>query len=264
MAKIRELEAKIKRPVILLWHGGRTKDKFAYLNFVNYLVFAKNIRKLKDGKKVAVVIHSPGGDARAAFKLACLLRKHCGGFIAVVPLFAKSAATLFALGAEKIIISRFAELGPLDVQVEDPEKEERFSALEVVQAIERLNSEAIQAVDQQMLFWLNRSGKKVDTLFPITTHFVSELMRPLFEKIDTVNYTGMARILKVAQDYAQRLLEKAGLGPKEAEIIADKLTNAYSEHEYVLDYDELRRIGIKNVEEAKGDLANILEDMVLW
>jgi len=260
--KVKELEKKLKMQVLLLWHGNRSKDKYAYLDDVNYLLFAKNIRKLKEGKRVVVVINSPGGDARPAFKLACLLRKHCGGFTVVVPYLAKSAATLFTLGADKIIISRFAELGPLDAQIVDIEREERLSALEVVQAIERLNSEAMRAVDQQMLFWLGRTGKKVETLLPIATHFVSEMMRPLFEKIDTVNYTGMARILKVGQDYAQRLLEKTGLDTTEAAGIADKLTNAYSEHGYVLDYDELRRAGIKNAQEATGDVASILEEMV--
>lgn len=260
-SKVLELENELKQRAVLLWHGS-TSDKFSVLNGLNYLAFAQNIRKLKEQENVVVIIHSTGGQAGPAFKLASLLRKHCGGFTVVVPFFAKSAATLFTLGADEIIMSKFAELGPLDVQITDPEKEERFSALEVVQAIERLNSEAMRAVDQQMLFWLTRSGKKVDTLLPLASHFVAEMMQPLFDKIDTVNYTGMARILKVAQDYAQQLLEKRGLDSKDSESIADKLTNTYSEHGYVIDCDELKRIGIKNVKEASGTLAQIIEDMV--
>jgi ClpP class serine protease len=33
-----------------------------------------------------------------------LLKRHCGGFVAVVPRYAKSAATLLALGADEIIL----------------------------------------------------------------------------------------------------------------------------------------------------------------
>ncbi len=259
--KILQLEQEIGQRVVLLWHRGGQQQKCSEFNDLNYLVFAKNIQKLKRNEKIAILIDSPGGLARPAFKLASLLRKHCGGFSLIVPFYAKSAATLFALGADKIIMSRFAEFGPLDVQIFDAEKEERFSALEVVQAISRLNSEALQAIDQQMFFWLTRSRKKVDTLLPIASHFVSEMMQPLFDKIDTVKYTGMARILKVAEDYAQKLLKKHGLSKVDAEDIADKLTNAYSEHGYVIDYDELIDIGLKNVEEATGKLENILEDM---
>jgi len=260
--KVLELEKEIGMQVVLLWHNGQVRDANADLNNQNSNVFAQNIRKLEEKKKVSVVVHSPGGDAGAAFKIASLLRKHCGGYDVIVPCHAKSAATLFTLGADKIIMSRFAELGPLDAQVFDAEEEKRFSALEVVQAIERLNSEAIHAADEQMVFWLSRSRKKVETLLPIATHFVSEMIKPLFDKIDTVNFTGMARILKVAQDYAERLLERnKALNSRDAAYIADKLTNTYSEHEYIIDCDELNRLGIKNAEEAKGKIREIIEDM---
>jgi hypothetical protein len=249
--------------VVLIWHGKRLsfEDQSTAINDFNYNLFAKEIHKFKAGKKIVIVIRSPGGDAEAAFKLASLFRKHCGGYTLLVPRWAKSAATLFALGADKIIMSRFAEFGPLDAQIWDREKEEQISALEVVQAIERLNNEAIKAVDQQMLFWVIRCRKRVETLLPIATHFVAEMLQPLFDKIDTVNYTGMARTLKVAQDYAERLLERKGLDHDTASEIADRLTNSYSEHGYAIDCEEMNRIGLKNVEEAKGNVAQIIEEM---
>jgi hypothetical protein len=258
--KVHILEKKLKKRVVLLWHGN-ADDKFSFLDELNYFAFAHNIHKLKEQEKVALLVFSPGGMAGPAFKLASLLRKHCGGFIGIVPYYAKSAATLFLLGADKIIMSKHAELGPLDAQIEDIDKEKRISALEVVQAIQRLNSEAIRAVDQQMLHWLGRTRKKVDKLLPIATHFVSEMMQPLFDKIDTVYFTGVARNLKIAQDYAQRLLETRGLSKDKAGTIADILTNAYSEHGYVIDSNELKRIGIDNTEEATGDVADIIEEM---
>ncbi len=260
--KVSQIAKLTRQRVVLLWQSNADSD-FCFLNDETYLCFAANIDALERGKKVTVLIKSPGGEARAAYKLALLLRKHCGGFTVCVPYWAKSAATLFALGADEIILSRFAELGPLDAQIFDDEKEQRFSALEVVQAIERLNSEAMGAVDAHMLFWLRRCRKKVDALLPVATHFVAEMMRPLFEKIDTVNYTGMARVLKVAQDYAERLLVATGRNRPDAQSIADKLTNAYSEHGFVIDCEELRRIGIRTAKEAQGELGDVLEEMVL-
>ena len=247
---------------MLLWHGGAISDNpYAFLNDYNYWLFARKMEKVTKGQPVAVVIYSPGGDARVAYRLASLLRKHCGGFTAVVPHLAKSAATLFALGADKIVMGRLAEMGPLDVQIEDVEKEQRISALEVVQAIERLNIEAMRAVDQQMGLWVVRSKKRVDTLLPVATRFVADMMRPLFDKIDTVNFTGMARALKVAQDYAERLLISGGADIDSAKIIAERLTTAYSDHGYVVDFAELKLIGMQNVEEATGDIEGILDKM---
>ena len=58
-------------------------------------------------EKIALVIESPGGSAKSAFQLAMLLKRHCGGFVAVVPRYAKSAATLLALGADEIILGSY-------------------------------------------------------------------------------------------------------------------------------------------------------------
>ena len=60
--------------------------------------------------KVALLIHSPGGEAKAAYQLAKTLRGQCQGFVAIVPRYAKSAATLLCLGAERIVMSGNAEL----------------------------------------------------------------------------------------------------------------------------------------------------------
>src|SRR3954464_1318288 len=103
-----------------------------------------SIDTLPQGSPVALVIHSPGGEARAAYQLATILRKHCGSFVAVVPRYAKSAATLLSLGASRILLGRCAELGPRDAQWEDPEREEHLSALDEVQALERLQAAALE------------------------------------------------------------------------------------------------------------------------
>jgi ClpP class serine protease len=114
--KIKELEKKLKKPIVLLWHGN-LKDNYSSFNIYNYLAFARNIRRLRGREPVAVLLNSPGGTGGDAFKLASLLKKHCGGFTVIVPYYAKSAATLFSLGADKIIMSRFGadllNLGPL-------------------------------------------------------------------------------------------------------------------------------------------------------
>lgn len=57
-------------------------------------------------KMVDVLIHSTGGDALAAWKLMSLLRERFEQVAVLVPFMAFSAATLFALGADKIVMHR--------------------------------------------------------------------------------------------------------------------------------------------------------------
>jgi hypothetical protein len=174
----------------------------------------------------------------------------------LVPRYAKSAATLLTLGAERIVLGAHAELGPLDAQLLDPEREDYSSTLDEVQALQRLHARALETVDETMNMLLARTGKKVETLLPMVLRFVADLMEPLSQKIDTVHYTQMSRILKVAEEYAVRLL-----APKypleEAKRIARHLVEAYPEHGFIIDATEANDFGLE-VEEAEGELAQLL------
>ncbi len=65
-----------------------------------------------------LIIHSPGGDGLTADKMLDLCRKYCSGKLRIiVPLYAKSAATLMALGADEIVMGEASEIGPIDAQV---------------------------------------------------------------------------------------------------------------------------------------------------
>ncbi|GMU23945.1 MAG: hypothetical protein AMXMBFR13_40220 [Phycisphaerae bacterium] len=222
-----------------------------------YRRLMKSLATVEEGKAVALLIDSSGGYADEAYKIARLLQKHCGGFTAVVPRYAKSAATLLTLGADRILMGRFAELGPIDAQLVDYEREETLSALDEVQTLERLNTFAMTAIDEHVTLFIGRSGMKVKTLLPIATQFVTDMIRPLFEKINTVHYTKMGRILKVAQEYAQRLLERR-YGEATAEQFARTLTENYPAHGFVVDSDELRRIGLE-IEDVSPPVRTIIE-----
>lgn len=97
---------------------------------------------------VALILDSRGGYAHDAYRIAALLR-HATAPAAVrilVPNKAKSAGTLLALGASELYMGQEAELGPLDVQIGEDALDPKHSALNEVQALERLRSVAIGQV----------------------------------------------------------------------------------------------------------------------
>lgn len=61
--------------------------------------------------------------------------------------------------------------------------------------------------------------------------------------VDVVNLTRMSRILKVAEVYAVRLLEKR-YGKEKATQITTELVNAYPEHGFPIYHDEAQRLGL--------------------
>ena len=254
---VQELEKKLGLSVWLLVQAGGPHPFHALEEPVWDAFYKEKTRLPKDG--IAVLLDSPGGSARVAYGLARLFRSKCRRFVVVLPRYAKSAATILALAADTIIVGERGELGPLDAQLMDPDREEYASTLDEVQALQRLHARALDAVDETMNVLVMRSGKKVETLLPIALRFVSDMMRPLLDKIDTVHYTQMSRVLKVAEEYAIRLLIPRY--PKEqAEKIARHLVEGYPEHDFIIDAEEAMSIGL-NVERATSEIATILDDI---
>lgn len=167
-------------------------------------------KNLKD--KIALVIDSPGGSPKAAYQLAKFFRDYGNGFEAVIPRSAKSAATLLTLGADKIHFGTGAELGPLDARytATDPKTSKRkktVAVLDRVQMMQRMHASALDALELAMALLLIRTDESVTDLLPIAKDFAVGLTLPLMEKMDINEHTQMARVLKIAEDYAARLLE---------------------------------------------------------
>ena len=67
-------------------------------------------------KSLDLLILSPGGSAEAAESIVSYLRAKFDHIRVIVPLAAKSAATMLALAADEIIMARHSQLGPIDPQ----------------------------------------------------------------------------------------------------------------------------------------------------
>lgn len=72
---------------------------------------------LKKDEKVDLFLHSFGGVGVVPWKLVNLIREFTTNFEVLVPYKAYSAATLIALGANKIVMHPMGELGPIDPKV---------------------------------------------------------------------------------------------------------------------------------------------------
>src|SRR5436305_3521944 len=75
------------------------------------------IRTTPREQPIDVILHTPGGLAIAALQIARALRAHPGRVTVFVPHFAMSGGTLVALGADEIVMSEHAMLGPIDPQI---------------------------------------------------------------------------------------------------------------------------------------------------
>jgi len=106
---VARLEAMRNSRVLLLADGPRRQ-----IDACTYADVRKALHKLHI-PHLDVFIQSGGGLPHEAYKLARLFSGHSSVWSVLIGEHAKSAATLIALGASEIVMSRDAELGPIDV-----------------------------------------------------------------------------------------------------------------------------------------------------
>ena len=63
-----------------------------------------------------LLLHSPGGDGETAVRIRRAVQARCKELTVIVPDMAKSAATLIAIGAHRILMGPASDLGPIDPQ----------------------------------------------------------------------------------------------------------------------------------------------------
>ena len=119
---IRAIENATERKLLCYVAGEKEIDQVDAYDLVRLL------ETIEPKVPVTLLLDSRGGDVDAAEKMVHLLRETCappsdnaGGLHVVVPNTAKSAATLIALGADRIVMSDSSELGPIDPQLRFPD-----------------------------------------------------------------------------------------------------------------------------------------------
>lgn len=79
-------------------------------------LFEELIYNANPAEDLHLVLNSPGGDGETAVRLARQAQSRCYHFVVIVPDQAKSAATLFTMGAHRILMGPTSDLGPVDPQ----------------------------------------------------------------------------------------------------------------------------------------------------
>ncbi|OYY74934.1 MAG: serine protease [Gammaproteobacteria bacterium 28-57-27] len=70
--------------------------------------------------KICLVIYSRGGDLLAGWNIVNLVRQFCDELNVIIPTKAHSTATLIALGASSLMMTKQATLGPIDPSINGP------------------------------------------------------------------------------------------------------------------------------------------------
>jgi hypothetical protein len=203
-----------------------------------------------DGPNLDLILHSPGGSPEAAESIVAVLRARFSNVRVLVPVMAKSAATMIALAANEILMPRSAELGPIDPQflLSDGRGGQRMTpAQAIIDEVQR----AQQAVTQHQPdapVWLLQVQRQPPGL-----------------------YQQALNAVQLSKELVKRWLEQYMLagepnGPATAQAIVDYLGdhNCFLSHARRVDIQALAGRGAKiaNITDVDKELWQLLEE--LW
>lgn len=82
--------------------------------------FSKHLDKIGDTEKISLYLYTNGGDTLTAWSLVNLIRSFCKNFEVIIPSNCFSSGTLICLGANNLIMTKQACLGPIDPSINGP------------------------------------------------------------------------------------------------------------------------------------------------
>jgi hypothetical protein len=193
-----------------------------------------------DSSSIDILVHSTGGDALAAWKIMSLLRERFVKVGVLVPFMAFSAATLFALGADEIVMHPHASLGPIDPQIGlvQPDGSIRQFAYEDVGAFLRFLGTEVKITEQA---------------------HISAVIEKLFSVVDPVNVGAAKRASELSSSIGERLLltHMTGEDRTRARQIAENLNKSFFAHGDAVSRRRARELHLKIAKEDR-EMENLI------
>lgn len=171
-----------------------------------------------------VIIHSTGGDLNEAYDIIKLCRNYTEKNVTVfVPMHAMSAATLIALGADKVVLTKIGKLGPLDPQVIHPDRGDYMPVRSITEIPEVLEK------------GLTAENADVDSRLK-----AEAIVKPIAQQVDPYYLTQHEKTADLAREYGQKLLSRRDITETHARRCLDYLIE-YPTHSYSVDSHEIKK-----------------------
>lgn len=208
--------------------------------------FIEHLDKIGVVPKITLLLHTNGGSTLAGWNIVNLIRQFCDDFEVIVPVKARSTGTLMCLGANRIIMTKQATLGPIDPSVNTPLNPQINGAgpdarvpvsVEAIKGFLELAKHELGLNDQQAL--ASVFNTLADKVHPLV---LGEVYRAI----------GQIRML------AERLLKNQVTDLEKVEKIISFLCSESGSHDYTINRREAKdNLGL-NIEKPDEELYNLI------
>ncbi len=218
---IKRLLAEVGEPVITYWNS--TKGSICQNDVVGLYALLRSTGKLA---RMSLFVKSDGGSGEAALRMVNLLRQYVDHLTILAPLECQSAATMLALGADRVLMGPLAQLSAVDT-----------SLTHDLSPIDRDNNRVSVSNDELLRvirLWTEQAKSSTanpyETLFP----FIHPLVIGAVDRSSALS----TRICEEILSYHMK-------DPKRTREISNTLNSGYPSHSYPITLREAKRIGLK-------------------
>jgi len=217
---IRQIESKLGQPLLTYWNSpnGSICDN----DVIGLYGILQSIGKIN---KLSFFIKSDGGSGQVSLRMVNLLRQFVQNLTVLVPLACESAATMLALGADKIRMGPMAHLSAVDT-----------SLTHDLSPIDRDNDRVSVSQDELqrvVRLWQRQSDAKASNPY-----------ESLFEYVHPLVIGAVDRASALSTMLCETILSYHLKNPKKARRISDTLNSSYPSHGYPITLREAHRIGL--------------------
>jgi len=205
--------------------------------------FVNHLDKFELPDKITLFLYTRGGDTMAAWSLINLIKQFCKFYEVIVTEKARSAGTLISLGANKIIMSKQATLGPIDPSLNSPLNPQNPAIPQNPQARVPVSVESIKGFFEYAKQELNISNQNE----------LTKIFNVLADKIHPIVIGNVFRSRSQIKMLAEKLLLQNIKDKKKIKKIISFLCSDSGSHDYPIYRREARNDLGLNIETPTMD-----------
>lgn len=210
-------------------------------------LFAEHLDEIDEAEKISLLIYTNGGDTLTAWSLVNLIRNFCHEFEVIIPANCFSSGTLISLGANKIIMTKQAALGPIDPSINGP-LNPMIPGINNPQAKVPVSVEHVKA-------YLEMARKD----FGIKSEkYMTDVLINLSEKIHPLTLGQVYKSKSQIQMLAQKLIKWQKLSKQKEKDIINFLCSESGSHDYSIRRKEAQGLGL-NIEVPSMELYQVIK-----
>jgi ClpP class serine protease len=211
-------------------------------------LFVEHLDEIGPTKKISLLLHTNGGDTAAAWRLVNLLHTFCDELEVIITAKALSAGTLISLGANKIVMTKQAALGPIDPSINHPLNPLIPNAPHVKAPV---SVEAIRGyLDAATELGIKDASSLTQILVDLSNKVHPLVLGQIFRSREQIRFL------------AKKLLKRQLEDEQKTKEIIDFLCAESGSHDYTINRREARDLGL-NIENPSDELYGLLRKLHL-